>query len=78
VDRLEVSECFLISQVEYVYEHELRDIKDKIERFYKNRKQPKFGFVILNKRTNARFMTKDGSNPSPGTIVSDVVTLPER
>lgn len=49
-------------------------------------KHPKIGFVIVNKRTNARFVTvtaRGGSgvqydNPQPGTIVDDVITLPER
>jgi Piwi domain len=45
-------------------------------------KNPKIGFVIVNKRTNARFVTTGGKNgfdnPQPGTIVDDTITMPER
>ena len=44
-------------------------------------KDVKFAFVIVNKRINTKFIQKVGgnhSNPPSGTIVDDVVTLPER
>lgn len=68
---------------------------DKIEKFYQHENQrnakrneemepmcPKVSFIIVNKRTSARFMTVDNrgnyDNPKPGTVVSDVITMPER
>ena len=40
----------------------------------------KFTYVIVSKRINTRFFRNGGkaSNPPSGTIVDDVVTLPER
>ena len=41
----------------------------------------KFTFIVVNKRINARFFKSNGggpTNPPSGTIVDDVVTLPER
>ena len=44
---------------------------------------PKFTFIVCNKKINTRIMScpgygKDADNPKPGTIVDDVITLPER
>ena len=42
---------------------------------------PKFTFIVVSKRINTRIFAKFGNrvdNPSPGTVVDDVVTLPER
>jgi aubergine-like protein len=38
----------------------------------------KFAFVIVSKRINTRFFTETSTNPHSGTVVDDVVTLPER
>jgi hypothetical protein len=46
--------------------------------------KPEFGYVLVNKRANARFMLKGDSgendldNPMAGTVIDSVVTLPER
>jgi len=44
--------------------------------------QIKFAFVIVTKRVNARFFErtnpKENGNPSPGTIVDNIVTRSER
>jgi len=66
-------------QIEYVRDHEIRAIKDA---FKENGigDQLKFTYIIVSKRINTRFFT-DGNrpgNPPSGTIVDDVVTLPER
>jgi aubergine-like protein len=37
----------------------------------------KMAFVIVTKRINTRLFC-DGKNPPPGTVVDDVITLPER
>lgn len=43
---------------------------------------PKIGFIIVNKKTNTRIFAAGGrngtDNPQPGTVVDDVITLPER
>ena len=45
-----------------------------------NQEELKFTYVIVSKRINTRFF-KTGAqpaNPPSGTVVDDVVTLPER
>ena len=42
-----------------------------------------FSFIIVTKKINTRILVSDAtgkafSNPLPGTVVDDVVTLPER
>jgi aubergine-like protein len=65
-------------QTNYVFEHEVRNILSKLNEFYgAAAKQLKFSFIIVSKRINTRFF-KGGVNPNPGTVVDDVVTLPER
>lgn len=42
---------------------------------------PKFSFIVVTKRINTRIFASEGgraANPAPGTIVDDVITLPER
>ena len=71
-------------QIEYVVKQELIDIKTNVFKAYreKNLEEPKLGFVIVNKRTNARIVTCSArnsyENPRPGTVAEDVITLPER
>uniref|UniRef100_A0A1A9W0S0 Piwi n=1 Tax=Glossina brevipalpis TaxID=37001 RepID=A0A1A9W0S0_9MUSC len=63
-----------------VYEHEVRDIVEKLEAEYKrsqHEKPPMFAYVIVTKSINTRFFHEE-RNPPPGTVVDDVVTLPER
>jgi aubergine len=68
-------------QINQVVNQELDDIKSKVKKMYGDQ-NPRIGFVILNKQTNTRFVTKNprsgNDNPLPGTIVDDVITLPER
>ncbi|XP_018800241.1 PREDICTED: protein piwi [Bactrocera latifrons] len=64
-----------------VYEHEVKDVVDKLEQEYKrcgSDKPPMFAYVVVSKSINTRFFINRGQNPTPGTIVDDVVTLPER
>lgn len=66
-------------QTNYVYEHEIRDIKEALKQAYKG-EACKMTFVVVSKRINTRFFKdpRNPQNPSPGTVVDDVVTLPER
>lgn len=71
----------MILQIEHVVQQELEDVKKRVNYFYKNADPPKIGFVIVNKRTNTRLFATDKSsytNPPIGTVVDDVITLPER
>ena len=65
-------------QIPYVLEHEVA----AIEKCFKEcgMEGVKFTYVIVSKRINTRFFRDGGkaSNPPSGTIVDDVVTLPER
>ena len=65
-------------QINYVVEHEVA----AIEKCFKDSgmAEVKFTYVIVNKRINTRFFTGNGKpgNPHSGTVVDDVVTLPER
>lgn len=63
-------------QTDYVREHEIEAIRSQLNNLYKNAEY-KLLFVVVSKRINARFF-RNGENPGPGTIVDDVVTLPER
>lgn len=64
-------------QTNYVYEHELKHLVATMKAFYKE-KPLKMAFIIVSKRINTKFFTVDQKNPMAGTVVDDVVTLPER
>ena len=68
--------------VEYVRDYEIIAIKNV---FKQMAIQVQFTYIIVSKRINTRFFHKSSSsktdsiaNPLPGTVVDDVVTLPER
>lgn len=63
-------------QVEYVRAIEVDAILSRLKQIYNG---AEFGliFAIVSKKSNTRFF-KDRENPSPGTIVDNGVTLPER
>lgn len=67
-------------QVRVVYEHEVQEIRNKLAGIYAAEGQTlKFCFVIVTKRINTRlFVQQQQRNPPPGTVVDDVITLPER
>ena len=59
------------------------DFKAELKATYENHNQkpPTLTYIIVSKKINTRLMElKRGQleNPSPGTVVDDVVTLPER
>jgi len=66
-------------QIPYVLEHEI----NAIQNCFKKAGLPediKFTYIIVSKRINTRILRLNGkpSNPPSGTVVDDVVTLPER
>jgi hypothetical protein len=69
-----------------VIDVELEEIQQQISRKQSQHKDwnPEFGYILINKRVNARFMLKgdrgqkDFDNPKAGTVIDSVVTLPER
>lgn len=69
-------------QTNFVYEHELTHLRKALEEYY--REQPvKLAFVIVSKRINTKFFLETSGrdnwqNVPAGTVVDDVVTLPER
>ena len=68
-----------LNQVSHVMEHEVMRLKDTASKV-RSDYSPKITFIIVSKRINTRFFKMGGkpSNPPSGTIVDDVVTLPER
>lgn len=65
-------------QLNYVYEHEVGAIKEKLNVAYKSQDlQSRLTFFVVSKRINTRLFNQK-QNPNPGTIVDDVITLPER
>ena len=67
-------------QINYVLEHEIKAIEKCFQAAGINQADLKFTYIIVSKRINTRFfkMTGKPSNPPSGTVVDDVVTLPER
>merc|ERR1719186_2546804 len=70
-------------QIEYVRDQEVAVIRETLQGVFKenNIETPlKFTYVIVSKRINARFFLSGSrpGNPPSGTVVDDVVTLPER
>lgn len=67
-------------QLQFVLEHEVAQIKEKLEFIYRSAGVTKgynMAFIIVNKRINTRFFNRR-QNPAPGTVIDDVVTSPER
>lgn len=66
-------------QIEYVYEHEVKRIKEELAEVYEaaGMLKPGLAYIIVNKRLNTRIF-HGTSNPKSGTVVDDVITLPER
>ena len=68
-------------QIPQVQDLEVKAIQDTLIKVGMSEKDMKFTFIVVNKRINTKIIKKDGSNlsnPPSGTIVDDVVTLPER
>lgn len=66
-------------QTAFVYSTELAQIRQHLEELYAKMNMPlKFVFIIVSKKINTRIFGRDERNPPPGTVVDDVITLPER
>jgi len=68
-------------QIPYVVEHEVKSIRDTLVKVGMNADDLKLSFIVVNKKINTKIFKKEGvnhSNPPSGTVVDDVVTLPER
>lgn len=64
-------------QLSYIRDIEVKSIEEKLKKAYgENRFQ--MTFIVVNKRINARIFQDNRNNPPAGTIVDDVITLPER
>lgn len=63
-------------QLSFVMDHEVKAILNYLKSL-KGGDQIKLTFIVVTKRINARFFLASG-NPKPGTVVDDIVTLPER
>ena len=66
-------------QIEYVQQHEVVQVRDKLKQVYAaaDLEMPGLAYVIVNKRLNTRIF-HGKINPKSGTVVDDVITLPER
>jgi hypothetical protein len=67
------------SQVQFVKKQEVDPIIKTLSDFYGD--NPKFAFIIVNKRTNARFFKRVGKqyiNPKPGSVIDTGVTCRDR
>lgn len=64
-------------QIQQVYEHEVKNLKRRLDEIYGAAGTPKFIYIIVSKRINTRFFTEN-ANPKAGTVVDNEVTLPER
>ncbi|KAF5274802.1 hypothetical protein FQR65_LT00385 [Abscondita terminalis] len=64
-------------QLNYVYEHEVQVIVKKLAELYGGEDKVKLCFIVVSKRINTRIFNGN-RNPPPGTVVDDVITLPER
>uniref|UniRef100_A0A182KF12 Uncharacterized protein n=1 Tax=Anopheles christyi TaxID=43041 RepID=A0A182KF12_9DIPT len=65
-------------QLRHVVDHEVRAMKEKLTKVYENNEYKcQLSVIVVNKRINTRLFD-GGRNPPPGTVVDDIVTLPER
>jgi len=67
--------------LKHLVEYEVKDIVEKLEAEYKRAgapAPPMLAYIVVTKATNTRFFTTSHQNPPPGTVVDDVITLPER
>ncbi|XP_068150422.1 LOW QUALITY PROTEIN: protein aubergine-like [Drosophila tropicalis] len=67
-------------QLHQVFNTEVKFLKAKLDEIYKSAGKPegsRMAFVVVAKRINTRYFV-NRRNPEPGTVVDDVITLPER
>lgn len=61
--------------IAHVRDYELNHIKQELHKIYQ--KNVELAFIIVTKRINTRIFAECG-NPPAGTVVDDVITLPEK
>ncbi|XP_037960423.1 protein aubergine-like isoform X2 [Teleopsis dalmanni] len=68
-------------QLHQVVNTELNHLRIKAQEIYeaagKHEIVPRFAFIVVSKRLNTRLFINN-CNPPPGTVVDDIITLPER
>ncbi|XP_030382857.1 protein aubergine-like [Scaptodrosophila lebanonensis] len=67
-------------QLHQVVHIEVELLKSKLDDIYKSAGKPegcRLAFIIVSKRINTRYFVNK-RNPAPGTVVDDIITLPER
>lgn len=64
------------SENDLVYEYEVKVILKALHERYEGERLL-LTFVVVSTKNDTKFF-KNGENPNPGTVVDDVVTLPER
>lgn len=65
-------------QLMYVRDYEVNYLRDKLQQRYATANaELKLVFIVVSKNIKTKFF-KQNQNPDPGTVVDDVVTLPER
>lgn len=69
-------------QLMYVRDYEVNYLKEKLnEKYARAKAELKLIFIVVSKKIKTKFFKMTGgpeTNPEPGTVVDDVVTLPER
>lgn len=66
-------------QLHQVFNTEVKLLKDQLDKIYKSAGKEegcRLGFVVVAKRINTRYFV-NRRNPEPGTVVDDIITLPE-
>ncbi|ALC39293.1 piwi [Drosophila busckii] len=63
-----------------LFEYEVKDLVEKLTIEYEKMAgtKPLMAYIVVTKACNTRFFTMNQQNPPPGTVVDNVVTLPER
>jgi len=67
--------------LKHLVEYEVKDIVEKLSAEYEragSSTKPLLAYIVVTKAMTTRFFTTDNRNPPPGTVVDDVVTMPER
>uniref|UniRef100_A0A1I8PZG7 Uncharacterized protein n=2 Tax=Stomoxys calcitrans TaxID=35570 RepID=A0A1I8PZG7_STOCA len=67
-------------QLHQVVKTEVQFLKKKLDEIYRSagvENGCRLAFIVVSKRINTRYFV-NGRNPDPGTVVDDIITLPER
>ncbi|XP_060658910.1 protein piwi [Drosophila nasuta] len=67
--------------LKHLVEYEVKDIVEKLEAEYQragSTTPPMLAYIVVSRAANTRLFTSSKQNPPPGTVVDDVITMPER